>query len=172
LTGYTNPMMEYGLGSKSFGRSTDFRPLGSETASHNASYARPRTLSVGFRALQNGQNPLCHKGVLGGRYRDRTCDLCRVNAKRKPPVTTGPCQIARDSWLLGAYPAGLLRSVSSPHVAVMWSRLPVTRQREHTLGPLVGDGVSEGGLQPASLGSNPVHLIVYKVEQLEGIDRS
>jgi hypothetical protein len=23
---------------------------------------------------------------------------------------------------------------------------------------------SEGGLQPASVGSNPVHLIVYKVE--------
>jgi hypothetical protein len=33
-----------------------------------------------------------------------------------------------------------LRSVSSPHVVAMWSRLPVTRQREHTLGALVGDG--------------------------------
>ena len=94
-------------------------------------FSHPSNLNVThpFNPMTRGPSARETRGAecLRGRYRIRTCDLCGVNAKRKPPVTTGPRQVARDSWLLGAYRRRSLRDLSGPHVAAMWSRLSSDR---------------------------------------------
>jgi hypothetical protein len=70
-----------------------------------------------------GRNPLSHKGISGGRYWDRTSDLCRVNADPIPPVMNGHHRSLRAGGILTTGCPRSSTAIAGCHVVAVWPRL-------------------------------------------------
>jgi len=82
-----------------------------------------------FDESREGESSIPVRDFCGGRYWDRTSDLCRVNAKPIPKVINGHRRTSSNSWILTT---GCHRSspvIAGCHVVAVWLRAPRRERR-------------------------------------------
>jgi len=110
---------------------------GAQSRAQIASHARPGPhRGVPVNLPQTLRNPHLPGVSTGGRYWDRTSDLCRVNAKPIPPVINGYHQLSRIGGTVATGRHWSSMVIAGRHVVAVWSRpsTQATRCRRAAIG--------------------------------------